>query len=438
MTARRSITTVITLVLTGIALLLPALTTPATAVATGGVKGTISSHGTVLPGLKVELTRADYDSDHYDTIASRTTSSAGAYAFSGLQQSDQWGDRYRYRIKVSDPASKFVTTVRNFTMVPGAVVTRDATLYPAGALTGKVLRADGAAPTTTRVHLIGPKLDIGTPDKPISAYDDDRGVAADGTYLFKGLPAGQYTVRYADASGTYIDQCYDDVVAAQSIEPTCASAEVPAAEVVTVTANETKTLNDQQLHNAGVHISGTVTNGANAPLKGINVTPYAVAGDSGPWGDYGTATTAAGVFHRGPLPAGQWKLYAKDPAGIWASQWVGGTSSATAQVFDLGPGEKVEGLAIKLKSRAVLKATVTPGKGSVTFAITVTRKVSGNPVTGQVTAAYGANTRSATLVNGKATIKLTGIAAGTRTFTVSYGGSGSTAPVTRQYVATVK
>jgi hypothetical protein len=59
-------------------------------------------------------------------------------------------------------------------------------------------------------------------------------------------------------------------------------------------------------------------------------------------------------------------------------------------------------------------------------------------VTGQVTAALGTKTKSATLVDGKATIKLTGIPAGKRTFTVSYGGSGSTAPVTRQYVTTIK
>lgn len=438
MTTRRSAAAFITLVLAGIALLLPALSVPATAATTGGVKGTISSHGTVLPGLKVELTRADYDSDHYDTIASRTTSSAGAYAFSGLRQTDQWGDSYSYRIKVSDPASKYVTTVRNFTMVPGKVVTRDATLYPAGALTGKVLRADAAAPTTTRVHLIGPKLDIGTPDKPISAYVDDRAVKADGSYTFVGLPAGQYTVRYTDTTGAYLDQCYNDVVAAQSIEPTCDSAEVPAAEVVTVTANQTKTLDDQQLHHAGAYLSGTVKNGANAALKGIDVTPYPVSGDSGPWGDYSRATTAAGIFNRGPLPADQWKLFAKDPAGIWASQWVGGTSSATGQVFDLSPGEKINGIAIKLKSRGVLKATVTPGTGSVTFVITVTRKVSGNPVTGHVTAALGTKTKTATLVDGKATIKLTGIPAGKRTFTVSYGGSGSTAPVTRQFVTTIK
>ena len=83
-----------------------------------------------------------------------------------------------------------------------------------------------------------------------------------------GLPAGRYTVRYTDSTGTYLDQCYDDVVAAQSIEPTCDSTKVPAAEVVTVAANATKTLDDQQLHHAGTYLAGTVVNGANAPLKG--------------------------------------------------------------------------------------------------------------------------------------------------------------------------
>ncbi len=85
MTTRRSFAAIVTLFVAVVALLLPALSVPATAATTGGVKGVISSDGKLLPGLKVELTRADYDSDHYDTIASRTTNDVGAYSFSGFE-----------------------------------------------------------------------------------------------------------------------------------------------------------------------------------------------------------------------------------------------------------------------------------------------------------------------------------------------------------------
>ncbi len=439
MTQRRSIAAVLTLALASLALL-SGVASPAAAATTSNVTGVITSGGKALPGLKVELLRMESDNDHYDrvTSATTTTSATGTYKISGFRTKDPYDEWYRFRIRVSDPHGSYVTAIRDFANAPGKTVTRNATLQPAGFLTGKVLRADGASPTTTRVHLIGPNVDIGTPDKPALAYDDDRGVTADGTYRFAGLPAGDYTVRYTDTSGKYLDQCYDGILAKQGTEATCDPAEVPAATKVTVAAKATSTLTDQQLTNVGARLSGTVTSTAGGALKGVDVTPVPQGSDSRDWYDYTKATGTAGTFSRGPLPSGQWQLYAEDSNGVWASQWVGGTNQATAQVFDLSPGETISDIAIKLRSRAVLSVQTTPGAGSATFVVSVSRKLTGSAVSGKVSAALGANTKTATLSGGKATITLTGIAAGKHTFRIHFEGNGNTSTGTKNITATVR
>ncbi len=432
MTTRRSVTAIVALLLASVALVLSGLS-PASAATTGGVKGVISSGGQTLPGLKVELMQTGDDGDYYDAIASTTTSSSGAYSFSGFRATDAWG----YRVQISDPHGSYVTTFRSFNAIAGKTVTRNATIKPAGFLTGKVTRADGATPTTTRVHLIGPDVQIGTSDSYELAYDDDRGVNAGGTYRFAGLPAGDYTVRYTDTSGKYLDQCYDGVLAELGSDPTCDSTEVPAAKIVTVAAKATSTLTDQQLTNVGARLSGTVTSTAGGALKGIDVTPVPQGSDSRDWYDYTTATGTAGTFSRGSLPSGQWQLYAEDSNGVWASQWVGGTNQATAQVFDLSPGETIDDIAIKLKSRAVLSVKTTTGSTTATFVISVSRKVTGSPTSGQVSASLGGNSKSAALSGGKATIKLTGLSAGKHTFRIHFEGNGNTSTGTKNITATV-
>lgn len=433
MTRRRSITTIATLALGSLALLLSGLS-PATAATTGGVKGiVVSPEGTPLKGLRVDLMQTD-SGDSYDSIAHTTTSASGSYSFSGFPASDAWA----YRVQVKDPQGTFVSTFRSFDAEPGKTVYRKVTMKPAGSLTGKVSRADGAAPTSTRVHLIGPDVELGTPDQTILAYDDDRGVYADGTYRFVGLPAGDYTVRYTDTSDKYLDQCYDDVLAAQSADPTCDSAEVPAATVVHVAAGPATTLDDQQLTNVGAQIRGTVTDTAGHPLKGIFIAPTPPGGEPNFWYEYSQPTHTAGWFTRGPLPPGQYQLQAMDPGDVWATQWYDNTDQANAHVFDLGAGETASGFTIKLKSQAVIQATATPGTGSVTMVIAVNRKATGSKVSGQVTASWGAITKSAALTDGKATIKLTGIPAGRHWITVDYGGTSSTAPGSKVVTTTIK
>lgn len=92
-------------------------------------------------------------------------------------------------------------------------------------------------------------------------------------------------------------------------------------------------------------ISGTVTDTAKAPLKGITVTLYQDFGDDGssPAGD--TTTNAAGAFTFAKLPAGRFTLRFTDEAGKHVGQWFGGAESLWGEPvwFAVAPGAKVTG-----------------------------------------------------------------------------------------------
>lgn len=421
--------------LIGIALISGATALPASAASsTGGVAGVVKLQGKPLGALTVELTRTEDDGDVYDTIKRTTTNSKGAYRFSTFPVADWYG----YRILVRDPAGKIVSTVRDFRAKPGRTATRNVTVKAAGSLTGKLTRADGKAPTTTRVLLSGPDVEIGTPDSFELAYDDDRGVSANGTYRFVGLPAGDYTVRYSDTSGTYLDQCYDDVLAVQGSEPSCDPYDAPQATKAKVSSGATLTIDDQQLHHPGAHLRGTVTDTFGRPIKGIDITPTPTGTSDNAYYDYLARSRSTGRFARGPLEPGSYQLNIEDIDNVWAPQWFDGQGHAKGQVFELSPGETVKDIAVKLKSRAALKVTATPHVKWAAFDVTVTRKASGGKPSGTVTATLGSVSGSAKLSKGKATIKLKGIPSGKRTVKIRYGGAGSTAPATKAVVVTVK
>ena len=207
--------------------------------------------------------------------------------------------------------------------------------------------------------------------------------------------------------------------------------------MVTVAAKATSTLTDQQLTNVGAHLSGIVTSTAGGALKDIDVTPVPQGSDSRDWYDYTKATGTAGTFSRGSLPSGQWQLYAEDSNGIWASQWVGGTNQATAQIFDLSPGETINDIAIKLKSRAVLGVKTTTGSTTATFVVSVSRKLTGSPTSGrsaQPSAATPSRRRSPAA---RPRSRSRDSSAGKHTFRIHFEGNGNTSTGTKNVTATV-
>lgn len=416
-----------------VALLVAALTLPASAAQVRSVKGTVvAADSTPIAGLTVYLTATAGDADHYDRRTKTTTSSKGTYSFSGFS----YDPEDSYRVLVVDPKHRYVSTVRDFSPgSAGKTVTRNVTMKPAGSLTGKITRADGKTPTTTRVVLDGPNVDIGTPDKPVPAYDDDNGVRSDGTYRFVGLPAGDYTVRFDDPTEKYLPQCYDDALAEPVIDGVY-RCEEPEAETVEVTAGAVSTLDDQQLDHAGAHVRGTVTDTSGRPIKDASVIPVLPDGDPGTYQDVNSWTRSTGRFDRGPLPAGSYRLGAS--AGGYQAEWYDDSLTEDgAQVLTLSPGELVTGIDFELKERPSIRATTKPGDGTMTFTIKVTRKGSGTKASGQVTVTLGDRTKTAVLSGGTATLKLTQLPAGTQTFRIFYSGSPSTVEHTTKVVAKV-
>lgn len=404
------------------------LVQPAGAATGGKVTGVVTLDGKPLKGAKVTLMRTDDDSgDRYEKYKSATTSSTGAYSFSGFQRKGYVFNR----VIVTDPQHRGVSTTRAF-KATSKTVRRNVTMQRAGSIVGKVTRADGGAPTTIRVRIEGPAVTLDDAGNEELAYDDDRGVSADGTYRFAGLPAGNYTIRYDDTAKKYLSECYDDLVARQGILPYC-----DKTPEVAVAPGAATTPAAQQLNHVGARILGIVTDTSGKPLKNMSVTPYPAGSSNTGWYE-SYSTRSSGRFTRSPIEPGDWQLRVSDLRGVWETQWYDSTSRSGAQVFPLAEGTQVKSLAVKLKSRAKLGVKATPGTRRATFTVNVTRRATGSRPSGKVTVSLGDVSRTVTVTKGIAKVTLTGLPTGKHIFQVAYQGTSSTADASKTVSATIR
>ncbi|MRJ76277.1 hypothetical protein GEV29_06995 [Aeromicrobium sp. SMF47] len=384
----------------------------ATTVPGGTVKGTVTIAGTPLAGAKVTLVRRDGDSgDAFERYKTVTTDSAGRYSLTRPAGSSTtwWYDN----VVVSDPGQRAVTARREFMGNRSRTVTRNVTLKPAGTITGRITRADGASPASIRAEIVdGPDSSV-IENLSTKRYDVDRGVDAAGTYRFRGLPAGTYTLCYRDTSSTYRQECHDEVFSET------------AATELTVTGGATTTVKAHVLDHRLAHVKGIVTSTSGERLRGISVRPRVVgtsryAGSTRTWstGRYDLATEAPNDV----------QLRFEDPKNIWATRWQTIAGSTQPQVFSLDEGALVERLTTTLKSTARLGVSSRPGTGRATFTVEVTRRATGHHPSGTITVSRKDVRRTVSLAKGVGTVTLTGVPAGTRTFHVDYAGTSSTAP----------
>jgi hypothetical protein len=432
MNVRRQLSTLSAAVLTTFALV--AIAEPSVATTqTGSITGIAKLHGKEISGIRARLMQSVSEGDSYTQLTSAVTDSDGSYSFSKVPLGL---DGLTYEVVFTDSAHRVLVEKRLVLPKPNKTVSRDVTLRPAATISGTLAREDGATTHEVSVLLDGDPVPS---DTGLDRYDDATRVHVHthGAFELVGVPAGTHFLQFSDDSGKYLDQCYDNVPAKYTDHSyaDCYSDVTPEATTFTVGSGQDVTLNPQTMSHPAARVSGTVTDTSGNPIKEIRVQLTPSDNTFGP--RYGL-TNASGEFTVGGLPAGRWLMSTSDPNARWAGEWYDNAVKSEAKVLDLAEGQATGDLTVDLKARAVVSAKVTPGSGSASFGVSVIRKTNGGPAYGTLTVSYGSQTKSATLTKGEATIRLTGIPSGSRSFTVSYAGTASTSAATKTYTAKIK
>ncbi|KQW47444.1 hypothetical protein ASC77_13355 [Nocardioides sp. Root1257] len=267
----------------------------------GRITGTVTAAagGAALTGIHVTAYRSTEFG--YDSVADATTDARGAYTLSGL-------DSGTYRLGFADPAGVYrgeywndqatLETAIDIAVVASQTVTgRNASLASASHITGTVTSSTG----------------VGVPGVDVTVYRYDDGwysfrettTAANGTYDVGGLDPGPYRIGFADGTGTYSEEFFDDVTL------------LGKAKILHVPASATLPGISAQLTRSGA-ISGTVTDGTGA-AQGVRVTAYELV--RGDWESAQTATTdAAGAYTLSRLRATTHRVVFSDPSGRYLSE----------------------------------------------------------------------------------------------------------------------
>jgi hypothetical protein len=319
-----------------------------------------------------------------------------------------------------------VATSRKFRDRPGKTVTRNVSVKKAASISGVLTRGDGRATARLRTNVFGPDVEIDPDYDSDFVYDTTVPVAKDGSFRVRGLPAGDYSLEFLDEGKTYFSQCYDNLPAATTeCNSTFNNTGKAIATKITVRAGQNITLNPQTLLTQGRRITGTVTDTSGRPIRNARVSTAV----KDPQKRLTSDTSKSGAFTLGPATDGSYRLVVSSEYP-WAPQPPNTVYNAN--------GQDVTGVQIKLKSRANIKAKLTPGMGTAKVAVDITRSATGKKPSGTVTIRWGTVTKTVNLVKGKATVTLSGLPKGKRTITVSYAGTSSTAATAKTFRTTVK
>lgn len=275
----------------------------ATLVAAGAISGTVTDaagHG--LSRVYVEVFDSAGVSDRVEP-----TANDGTYDVSGLPNGS-YTVCFSAKYAAGEDSPGYVdqcyanTTWTDYPSLPSGTTTVsvvagttagniDAALQPGGAVSGKVLDADGQPLRGAGVTTV---TAAGVTGRSTST-------ASDGTYTLAGLPAGTFSIcfsgRYA-SNGTpghgYADQCYHDI-AWESGEPLPDGVANVAVTPGTTTSGIDATLD------AGGTVTGTVADSAGEELAGVAVTVLTLDGRLVTLGGY---TRANGQYAINGIPEG--------------------------------------------------------------------------------------------------------------------------------------
>jgi Carboxypeptidase regulatory-like domain len=239
-------------------------------------------------------------------------------------------------------------TVVTVPVTGGAQTLATANLVAGATVTGTVTDANAAAETSS--HVFAQLLD------PNSVNDPQLGSVAatvtGGVYTISGLPASTYTLRYAATGATLR-------IADAYVDGAGVTYDFGSATNFALTATTPTTASFAVSAVGG--ISGTVTDSNGAPLAGVTVLVFSLAGTQLPV----TATTAVdGTYTVPDIFAGQYQVEFLGLAGSnLGTTFFGGSTLAAASKVTVASGAIVPSINAQLAAAGTISGKVTAAQG---------------------------------------------------------------------------
>lgn len=282
----------------------------------------------------------------YELVDQTSTTPDGSYRMASLPPgSYSLGFRDgtgHYLTEFWDDAPSAATSHRFVVGRSDEVVGKDAVLEPAAFISGTVTGPDALPVQGVTVRLYRAADSTYLSDKTAST-------AADGTYTFPGLRAGDYRVGFSDSAWRYLGEFWND---RSSLE---------AAETVTVDTGETRSGVDAQLATTG-GISGRLTNAEGTGLPGVGVFLYHDWGNGFELTSGGATTAPDGTYRIARLRPGAYRLQFVDSSGDYHREFFDDAPTlATADDVVVAGTDFVTGRDAVLTANGGIAGTVTDG-----------------------------------------------------------------------------
>lgn len=174
---------------------------------------------------------------------------------------------------------------------------------------------------------------------------------SDGSYEILGLDAGTYRIEFVDYNGQYAGEFYDD------------ASTMDLATDIVVEQGVTSSGIDAVLEPAG-HISGRISNSANAPLADISVQTYSYSPEWGYDWVWDTTSDPDGLYDVGGLRTGNYRVGFSDDSGNYLGEYYdNATSLETATDVAVMAGSTTSGKNAVLARAGHITGRVTNAAG---------------------------------------------------------------------------